>query len=201
MQFRKFNTNLYSVGGSHFISADTRILSATNDNIQKAVDEGRFREDLFYRLSVFPIHMPPLRDRKEDILLLLDNFLQKYSEEFDKSARSFTPKARDRLLEYSWPGNVRELENSIIKAIIMTNGEEISERYLPRRGKEEKSLTFTIEIGSTLEDTEKKLIDATLIHTCGNKSKTAKILQISRKALYNKMHYYDLALLSEEQEA
>jgi DNA-binding NtrC family response regulator len=181
------------VGGSNFITTNTRIVSATNENIHKAVEKGVFREDLFYRLSVFPIHMPPLRERKGDILLLADNFLQRYSEEFNKKAKSFTSKAKDRLLKYSWPGNVRELENAIIKALIMTNDEEITEKYLPKRRNGKKhSLSFTIEVGASIEETEKKLIQTTLEHTGENKTKTAKMLEISRKALYNKMHYYDL---------
>ena len=182
------------IGGSQFIRTNSRIISATNDDIFGAIKQGTFREDLFYRLNVFSINLPPLRERKEDILLLAEFFLKKYSDEFVKSITSFTPKAEDYLLEHQWPGNVRELENAIIKALIMSHdSKQLTEAYLPKKANGNGGgSSFTIEVGTSFEDMEKRLLKETLFKMKGNKSKTAQVLHIGRKALYNKMHYHKI---------
>jgi len=182
------------IGGSQFIRTNSRIISATNDDIFGAIKQGTIREDLFYRLNVFSINLPPLRERKEDILLLAEFFLKKYSDEFVKSITSFTPKAEDYLLEHQWPGNVRELENAIIKALIMSHdSKQLTEAYLPKKANGNGGgSSFTIEVGTSFEDMEKRLLKETLSQMKGNKSKTAQVLHIGRKALYNKMHYHKI---------
>jgi DNA-binding NtrC family response regulator len=180
------------VGGSKFLSTDSRIISATNDDIERAISNSTFREDLYYRLNVFAINLPPLRDRREDIPLLAEFFLKRYSEEFGRDGVTLSSRAVECLMNYPWPGNVRELENALIKALIMTNSGEISKEYLPRDGNEDEISSFTIEVGTTMREAEKRLLLETLQHEGGNKSQTAKVLQISRKALYNKMVSYEL---------
>jgi two-component system NtrC family response regulator len=182
------------IGGSQFIRTNSRIISATNDDIFGAIKQGTFREDLFYRLNVFSINLPPLRKRKEDILLLAEFFLKKYADEFGKEIASFTPEAQDALLYHPWPGNVRELENAVIKALIMSNDSKpLSEDYLPKKTNGNGgSPSFTIEVGTSFEDMEKRLLKETLRQMKGNKSKTAQVLHISRKALYNKIHYHKI---------
>lgn len=189
MQFQR-------VGGSKFISTNTRVISATNENILQCVEQGSFREDLFYRLNVFPITVPPLRERGEDILLLAENFLKQYSEEFNKKPIRFSQDSKKFMMKYPWPGNVRELENAVIRALIMTSGEEIPKKYFPKRRRDKNAMEFSIEIGTSLEDTERKLILETLKHTDGNKLKAAKMLRISRKSLYNKIDNYNLNPIS-----
>lgn len=187
------------VGGSSFVATDARIIAATNQNILETVQEQKFREDLFYRLNVFNISIPPLRDRGEDIMLLAEEFLHRYSNEFGKNVTSFSNQAVQQIMSYQWPGNVRELENSVIKAVIMTNGNKITGRYLPKKRKKRAKLpeTMKIEIGATIEDVERKLLKQTITHFQGNKTESAKALGISRKALYNKLHYYELTDLIE----
>lgn len=187
------------VGGSSFVATDARIIAATNQNILETIQEQKFREDLFYRLNVFNIPIPPLRDRGEDVMLLAEEFLERYSIEFGKNVSSFSKQAVQQIISYPWPGNVRELENAVIKAVIMTNGSKITPRYLPKKRKKRAKLpeTMKIDIGSTIEDVERKLLEQTITHFSGNKSESAKALGISRKALYNKLHYYELTDLLE----
>ena len=127
LQDRKF----MHLGGVHEIQVDVRIIAATNVDLRQLVREGRFREDLFYRLNVITIDLPPLRQRKEDIPLLVDFFLKKYSEENQRSSRHITPEALRSLLNYSWPGNVRELENVIERAVVLSSEAAIRPELLP----------------------------------------------------------------------
>ena len=188
------NKRFQRVGGSRFVESSARIIAATNQDLGECIRKNEFREDLYYRLNVFNIFMPPLRERGDDVLLLADFFLHKYRQEFGKNITEFSRQAIRQLKGYSWPGNVRELENSMIKAIIMSNGPKLSARYLPRARKmKEGSLpAFSVPIGSTLEEVEQKLLSQTISHFGGNKTEASKALGISRKALYNKLHHYSM---------
>ena len=186
------------VGGEDVIQVDVRIVAATNRDLPAEVGAGRFREDLFYRLNVMPLNVPPLRDRQEDIPLLADHFLQKYAEKNRKSVKGFAPLAMDMLLKYDWPGNVRELENALERAVILLTGEHITEKQLPLaivqkypgRDLPETSIAQATDGTRSLEDIEKEAILATLKATDGNKSETARRLGITRKTLHNKLRGY-----------
>jgi DNA-binding NtrC family response regulator len=171
------------VGGNEPIKVDVRVISATNKDMKEAVATGQFREDLYYRLNVVTIELPPLRDRKEDIPLLADHFLKKFAVENQKEIAGFSPDATDFLLKYDWPGNVRELENAIERAIILAKKPLIEFPDLPR-GK-------LIRAGSpqqvqTLKEVEKNHILDVLTRAHRNYSQAARILGVSRMTLYNK---------------
>jgi DNA-binding NtrC family response regulator len=192
---RVLESNMFQrVGGSDFIDTDARIISATNDDVRNAVEKKSFREDLYYRLNVFNIEMPPLRTRGEDVLLLAQEFLKKYALEFKKEVHGFTSSAECKIMDYPWPGNVRELENIIVKAVIMSAGNEVDEEFIPdEKNNPEDSRFLGIEVGITLEEVERQIIEETLKTVLGNKTEAAKVLGISRKALYNKLHHFGLA--------
>jgi two-component system response regulator AtoC len=178
------------IGGDDSVDVDVRVLAATNRDPHKAVHDGKLREDLLYRLSVFPIHMPPLRDRGEDIDLLAAFFLNELNERHGTS-KQFTPEAVERLRGHSWPGNVRELKNVVHRAFIMAE-QEICPRSLPREvGGDSgalKSLHF--QVGTSIAEVERRLIMATLDLHGGNKRKTADVLGVSLKTLYNRLNTY-----------
>jgi len=185
------------VGGEETLSVDVRILAATNRNLEEDVKEGRFREDLFYRLNVVTLNAPPLSDRQEDIPLLAQYFLEKYAEKNRKSVKGFSPLAMDMLIKYGWPGNVRELENTIERAVILLTGDLITEKDLPSNIIEPYSeKSDWVErpkpdvANRPLEDIEKEAILATLEATGGNKSETARRLKINRKTLHKKLKDY-----------
>ncbi len=176
------------VGGNEPIKVDVRIISATNKDLKKAVTQGQFREDLYYRLNVVTIDLPPLRERKEDIPLLAEHFLKKFSLENQKQIAGFSPEAKEFLLKYDWPGNVRELENAIERAVILAKDNLITLADLAYQ-----NLPLT-PIGSnkSLKEIEKNHIWNVLNETKGNFSQAAKILGISRMTLYNKVKQYNL---------
>jgi two-component system response regulator HydG len=187
------------VGNDVAIPVDVRIIAATNRNIQKMVADGGFREDLFYRLNVMPMEAPPLRERGEDIPLLAQHFLKRLSERNNKAVKGITPRAMDLLLRYSWPGNIRELENVMERAVILLQGEYISERELPialqdlaRTSMEGSRANASAEhLGdATLADREKQIIYQMLEETGGNKSETARRLGITRRTLKLKLKKY-----------
>jgi DNA-binding NtrC family response regulator len=184
---------LNRIGGDQPVEVDVRVIAATNRDPHKAVSDGKMREDLLYRLQVFPIHMPPLRERNEDIQLLADHFLNQLNERQGTSKR-FTEEAMERLLSHSWPGNVRELKNVVHRAFIMAD-QEITPRSLPREvgGDSGFQRSLHFQVGSSIEDVEKRLIMATLEAYGGNKRKTADILGVSLKTLYNRLNQYRLA--------
>jgi two-component system response regulator AtoC len=184
---------LNRIGGDQPVEVDVRVIAATNRDPHKAVLDGKMREDLLYRLQVFPIHMPPLRERNEDIQLLADHFLSQLNERQGTSKR-FTEEAMERLLSHSWPGNVRELKNVVHRAFIMAD-QEITPRSLPREvgGDSGFQRSLHFQVGSSIEDVEKRLIMATLEAYGGNKRKTADILGVSLKTLYNRLNQYRLA--------
>lgn len=179
------------IGGESILKTDVRILSSTNRDIKKAVGDGTFREDLFYRLSVVQIHLPPLRERKEDIPLLVDHFLIKCFSQSKKRVRGIASGALDLLLRYPWPGNVRELENAVERATLMSLGGQLTA--------EDFAFLFSSEGGpqqrkGTLEDVERELIQRTLVECNWNKTLTARRIGISRRALYEKALRLGIAL-------
>ena len=186
------------VGGDQVLPVDVRIVAATNRDLQSAVARGEFREDLFYRLDVMPLHVPPLRQRRDDIPLLANHFLDKYAARNRKSARGFSPLAMDMLIKYDWPGNVRELENIVERGVILMTGEHITEKQLPLNIARESPAVPSaglISISSagdprSLEEIEKDAILETLKATDGNKSEAARRLGITRKTLHKKLKAY-----------
>ena len=184
---------LNRIGGDQPVEVDVRVIAATNRDPHKAVSDGKLREDLLYRLQVFPIHMPPLRERNEDVQLLADHFLGQLNER-QGSAKRFTDDSMERLRSHSWPGNVRELKNVVHRAFIMAD-QEITPRSLPREvgGDSGFQRSLNFQVGSSIEDVEKRLIMATLEAYGGNKRKTADILGVSLKTLYNRLNQYRLA--------
>jgi DNA-binding NtrC family response regulator len=187
------------VGGVSDITVDVRIIAATNRDLKREVAMSRFRKDLFYRLNVVPIYLPPLRERREDILLLASHFIEHFNKELNKNIRGFSPTARARLLDYDWPGNVRELRNVIERAILLESEDEILLAHLPLEisngggfemlgdGDAREGSVF---IPVPLWEAEKRQILATLKHTKGNKTRAAQILQISRQTLRDKLRAY-----------
>ncbi|MGD8449482.1 MAG: sigma-54 dependent transcriptional regulator [Desulfobacterales bacterium] len=185
------------VGGEETLSVDVRILAATNRNLEEDVKKGKFREDLYYRLNVVMLNIPPLRDRQDDIPLLAHHFLEKYAEKNRKPVKGFSPLAMDMLLKYEWPGNVRELENTIERAVILLPGEHITEKELPSNITEPYSEKRNwveqpkeLAANRPLEEIEKEAILATLEAAGGNKSETARRLGINRKTLHKKLKDY-----------
>ena len=177
------------VGSSRTIKVDVRILSATNKDLKKEIEERRFREDLFYRLNVFNVYVPPLRERKEDIPLIVEHFVSKYNKILNKKVKKVSTKAMELLLDYNYPGNIRELENIVERSMIMAKDEIIDEKYFNFISKERY-----IEKKGTLKETEKELIIKYLIQNKGNRTKTAEILGISRRSLQNKIKEYQINL-------
>ncbi len=187
---------LERLGSGTTISVDVRLVAATHKNLNAMVEEGNFRQDLFFRLSVVPIELPPLRERTEDVPVLTDFFLRRYSKKNKKDIRGFHPQAMMLLARYSWPGNIRELENSIERAVILCLGEQITPKELPPQMLPEDYQTVAAPMispgGLTLKDMECETIRATLNRTDGNKSHAAKLLGIARQTLLNKIKEYNL---------
>jgi two-component system response regulator HydG len=185
------------VGGEETLKVDVRILAATNRNLEEAVSKGKFREDLFYRLNVVTLDVPALRERRDDIPLLAQHFLEKYAAKNRKAVKGFTPQAMDLLIKYEWPGNVRELENAIERAVILLTGEHVSEKELPlaiaqAAGAVQDHLLSATAISDPrpLEEVEKEAILAALEAVGGNKSEAARRLGITRKTLHQKLKRY-----------
>jgi len=179
------------VGGNEPIKVDVRVISATNKDLKRAIATGEFREDLYYRLNVVTIELPPLRERKEDVPLLAQHFLNKFALENQKEITGFSPEATEFLLGYDWPGNVRELENAIERAVILAKDSLITVADLPQ---ENISLARSAPIGKKLKEAEKNHILNVLSETGGNYSEAARALGISRMTLYNKAREYGLSV-------
>ncbi|MGD8534735.1 MAG: sigma-54 dependent transcriptional regulator [Candidatus Aminicenantes bacterium] len=177
------------VGGNEEISVDVRVVAATNRNLKTLVKEGIFREDLYYRLNVVTIDLPPLKERTEDILPLAEHFLKKYAEDNNKTIKKFSPEVVEFMLNYSWPGNVRELENMIERGVILSEKKAITLTELPQ-----DIIHPTSAEGKTIEAVTKSHILNVLEETKGNISKAAKILGVRRMTLYNKLKKYDLTV-------
>ncbi len=184
LQEKKFER----VGGTQTLNVDTRIIAATNRNLEEEVREKHFREDLFYRLKVVEIHVPPLRERKEDIPLLITSFLAKFAEENGKDITGIDERARSALYKYNWPGNIRELQNCMESAVVMCDGNKITLDDLPPNISQASSEeVIQIPAGMKMEDAEKMIIMQNLAINKGNKSKTADVLGIGRKTLHRKL--------------
>jgi len=172
------------VGSTHPIHVDFRCIAATNKNVQQLVDEGKFRPDLFYRLNVFQIELPPLRDRKGDIPILVEHFIRKFSASMNKKITRVSPAAMALLDRYQWPGNVRELENAIERAMVVAQEPEIREEDFVLR------LPISEPAARKLEDIEKAHILAVLQECKGNQTLAAEVLDIDRVTLHNKLKKY-----------
>jgi DNA-binding NtrC family response regulator len=183
------------LGASRSIKVDVRIIAATNRDLDAEVRKGTFREDLFYRLNVVPIHLPPLRERREDIPLLIEHFIATFSTEYKVEPKKVRPEALEQLVMYPWPGNIRELQNVIERMFALSRSNEITLADLPGpiSGFEEQPINFheLVEL-PTLEDMEKSLITAALRKSHGNKNEAARLLAIDRQRLYRKIDKYGL---------
>ncbi|HEX9983467.1 MAG TPA: sigma-54 dependent transcriptional regulator [Thermoanaerobaculia bacterium] len=192
------------VGGNHEINIDARIVAASNRDPQRAITDGRMREDLYYRLNVFPIEVPPLRERLEDIPLFSHFFLQKLNETEEKTVENIDQDFVEALQAYEWPGNVRELRNVINRAFIMARTNTLTVECLPDKllgsRKRRQRNAVTIPLGQPMEEVERIVIEETLTMTDGDRRKTAEILGISYKTLYNKTKKYKSAGGDEEEE-
>ena len=198
------------VGGREVLKTDARVVAASNVDLEKAVEEGKFRKDLFYRLSVFPIVVPPLRERPEDVHLLVFHFLELYKEKTGRFVSGISKEALRALVNHDWLGNVRELENAVERAVIIASGRQIELDDLPeaisrkafefqaqakqerlRAASEGRSIGLEIELPSAMDEIEKQVIEATLDYTDGDKSRASRLLNIGRKTLYRKLEQYD----------
>jgi transcriptional regulator with GAF, ATPase, and Fis domain len=199
------------VGGSEVLKTDVRVIAASNVDLARAAEQRAFRRDLFYRLSVFPIHLPPLRERREDIHTLVIHFLEHYKQKTGRFISGISREAVQALVSYDWPGNVRELENAVERAVIIASGRQIELDDLPeaiagrareeraqRRGErqraaaEGRALTLEVSVPAALEEIERRAIEATLDYTGGDKTRAARALGIGRKTLYRKLLGYRL---------
>jgi transcriptional regulator with GAF, ATPase, and Fis domain len=199
------------VGGNEVVKTDVRVIAATNADLERAVEIGSFRRDLFYRLSVFPITLPPLRERPGDIHPLVIHFLELYKQKTGRFVGGISKDALQALINYGWPGNVRELENAIERAVIIASGRQIELDDLPeavskrsveertqirgervRAASEGRTASLDVDIPSTMDEVERQIIEATLDYTGGDKTRAAKTLGIGRKTLYRKLDQYGL---------
>ena len=182
------------VGGSKTIKIDVRIITATNRNLEEALIQNTFREDLYYRLNVFPLHLPPLRERKSDILLLADTFIDKYNSRNGKHIKRISTSAINALMIYHWPGNVRELENVIERAVLLASSDVIMAHHLPPslQTAETSGTAPTATLQDTMDRVEKELILDALKSTKGNYSKAATILGITERIMGLRIRKYNL---------
>jgi DNA-binding NtrC family response regulator len=192
---RLLETSQFSrIGGQHPVSVDVRVIAASNANLMDEIRSGRFREDLYYRLDVMHITLPPLRERHGDIHLLADHFIKGACDDFQKTIRGVSSDFVTCLEAYPWPGNVRELKNIIQRSVITCPGDILDPGHLPKRLHQfrDQDITMTIRIGMSIEEVEKDLIIRTLEYTGRNRTRTSQILGISRRALYNKIRRHHL---------
>jgi DNA-binding NtrC family response regulator len=203
------------VGGREVIESDVRVIAATNREPMRAIAEGKLREDLYYRLNVFAIHLPPLRERPEDVIMLSRHFAEEYASRTGTPISALHPSALERMLAHPWPGNVRELKNAIERAALLAAGTPILAEHLPREvgrvGAERPApAAFTpvvlqggaqaaaaspvvaLRVGVPMEEAEREMIRSTLAHTSGNKTRAAKMLGISLKTMHNKVKKFGL---------
>jgi len=193
---------IVKVGGTKTVPVDVRVIAATNKDLEAAVKKGDFREDLYWRLAVLSLRLPPLRERNEDIPLLCEHFIKKYNQELGKRIEGLAPRTQALLESYPWPGNIRELESVLYEAMVMSDSPQLEEGNLPPRirnwsaGNEE----FSSELGKPLnevvhgltDEMEKRMIEKALEATGGNKTRAAQLLGISRKTLFNKIREFDV---------
>jgi transcriptional regulator with PAS, ATPase and Fis domain len=177
------------VGGNKTNRVNIRIIAASNRDLQEAVKEGVFREDLYYRLNVVNIKLPPLRDRRDDIPFLINFFIEKYNQKYHMKVKGISQKAMNLLTDYQWTGNVRELENTIESILVINSPEVIDIQHLPQeiRDLKERLEVISIKIGTPLEEVEKEMLIQTLRATKGNKRKAAQLLGINVRTIHRKM--------------
>jgi two-component system, NtrC family, response regulator HydG len=186
------------LGSNQTVRVDIRILTATNRILKDEVKKGTFREDLFYRLNVVPINLPPLRERKEDITLLIEHFLKIYNEKNNRSLQGFHPRAMDAMMRYAWPGNIRELENIVERAVILSRDDYVTFSELPeaiRAGIDDplsKEVRAGLRAGMTIREMEQELIIKTLEDNDGNRTRSARVLGITRRTLQHKLKEYEI---------
>jgi DNA-binding NtrC family response regulator len=187
------------LGSNKTLVADVRLLAATNKNLAELVRAGTFREDLYFRLKVVDVTLPPLRERKDDIPLLVQAFMKEFARENEKPVKEIRPEAMDALLAYSWPGNVRELRTAIEHAVVLSRGDKIGLRDLPATVRGEERGMGTTGVKSilaggtiTVKEAEKELIVQALKECRGNRSEAARKLGMSRRTLHRKLHTYHL---------
>ncbi len=176
------------VGGTRTLQANARVISATNVELEAELESGRFRKDLYYRLNVIQIRVPPLRDRTEDIPLLATHFLEHYSQKNNKHFQGFNPKTLEMLSDYPWPGNVRELENAIERAVVLCRDSQIEPENLPGPIQQTQTSprTLSFSLGTPLKDMERRMIEETLRHCSGDKGLAANLLGITARTLYRR---------------
>ncbi len=189
------------VGGVRTLSVDVRIVAATSRDLRQLITDGRFREDLFYRLNVVPVFLPPLRERREDVPLLVEHFREKYNRRLGKSVRSFRPEALGRLSEYGWPGNIRELENVVERTLLFADGPDVLESDLPEQLRRPPAVVVSRHISEVptgrldakefvealSEEAWRELVVRKLAESEGNVSQAARLLGVTRKTLQVKM--------------
>jgi len=188
------------VGGTELVRVNVRVIAATNKHLQQAMEAGKFREDLFYRLQIVPITVPPLHDRSEDIPVLIEHFLEQFAAKHKRRRKRFSPAAMEICQRFPWPGNVRQLRNAVERLVITLRGATIEVADLPDflRGHDQSSTTFTVRPGMPLVELEKLLIRQTLTHVTSNREEAAKVLGISRRTLQYKLKQYGLLKTAEE---
>jgi DNA-binding NtrC family response regulator len=179
------------VGGQRTLKVDVRVIATSNRNLEAAIKDGTFREDLFYRLHVVPIVLPPLRERKEDVPLLVRSFLERFARENGKNVTKVTPAAMTRLCAYHWPGNVRELSNVIHRAVVLAPADAVDVEQLPLPADDgARSEALAAAVGMRAEDVERELILRTLRSTDGNRTRTAELLDLTARTINNKIRLY-----------
>jgi DNA-binding NtrC family response regulator len=180
------------LGGKGEVDVDVRVICATNRELKQEIQAGRFREDLYFRLHVFTVALPPLRERGEDIPVLVQHFVEKFNGETGKHVRGVTTAAMEVLARYRWPGNIRELRNTVERAVILAESDVVGTEHLPpdMQPARSEAATLQIPLGLRLREIEKEVILASLQRNGGNKARTAEVLGISEKTLYNKLHRY-----------
>ncbi|MGL1932333.1 MAG: sigma 54-interacting transcriptional regulator [Desulfotalea sp.] len=188
--------NFQRIGSTKQINCDVRLVAATNKNLEQAVTDGTFREDLYYRLNVFPVYMPSLKERRTDILLIAEFFLEKFAKESEKDIRRISTSAIDMLIQYHWPGNVRELQNCMERAVIICDGDTIKGIHLPPTLQTSDTSINKYDLNASLADTvdnfEKEIIVEGLKKKNGNQTKTAKYLKTSLRIINYKIHQYNI---------
>jgi Nif-specific regulatory protein len=182
------------VGGTETIKANVRLIAATNKDLEKAIAAGSFREDLYYRLNVFTLFIPPLRERKADMLLLVDHFLEKFAREHKRNIKRISTPAIDMLASYHWPGNVRELENTLERAVLMCDGEVVHGHHLPPslQTAEASGTVTRVALTDAVSAYEKDLIQDALKTTRGNRAKAARLLDTTERIINYKVRRYGI---------
>jgi len=184
------------LGGTRSITVDVRFIAATNRDLKQEIEERRFREDLYYRLNVVPIAMPPLRERREDIPLLLDSFLREFCTVYDRAPKSLSERTLELLSQYAWPGNIRELRNLVERLVLLSRADRVEPMDLPeqiRRAAGDNHPEITLPLDQPLKEAEKQIISSVLSRVTHNRTLAARILGISLRALHYKIKRFGLS--------